>query len=119
MNGAKGDHPYTDIVIHHLEVFGEGIDDLVLELDALGGFKSEFARDWLWMLSDSLEAAKNAGDANLVRGTRDHVERSVDHEIHRLHREQGRTLDHETHRLHRGEDSSTEESIPEESSPEE
>jgi hypothetical protein len=44
MNDAKGDHPYTDIVIHHLQVFGEGIDDLVLELDALGGFSSEMAR---------------------------------------------------------------------------
>jgi hypothetical protein len=109
MNGAKGDHPYTDIVGHHLEVFGEGIDDLVRELDALGGFESEIARDWLWIQADNLQEAKDAQDARRLRSFRDGVEQYLDLEIHRIHRAQGRHLDHETHRLHRGQASNPEE----------
>jgi len=37
-NGKPGDHPYTDIVIHNWEVFGEEIDGLVRELHHMPGF---------------------------------------------------------------------------------
>lgn len=37
-NGKPGDHPYTDIVIHNWEVFGEEIDGLVCELHRMPGF---------------------------------------------------------------------------------
>jgi hypothetical protein len=107
MNGKEGDNPYTDIIHYQHEVFGEGIDGLVRELDALGGFKSEIARDWLWMQADLLQRAVDAQDTDLMRGIRDHVESDLDWEIHRLHREQGRHLDHESHRLHRGEGSNS------------
>lgn len=31
-NGKPGDHPLTDITVHHLEVFGEACDDLIREI---------------------------------------------------------------------------------------
>ena len=108
MNGKEGDHPYTDIVRHHHEVFGKGIDALVRELDGIGGFGSEIARDWLWIQADNLQEAKDAQDAKRARSVRDWVERYLDHEIHRLHRTQGRHLDHETHRLDRPPEPGTE-----------
>ena len=37
-NGKPGDHPYTDIVLHKFEVFGEKIDGLVRELHQVPGF---------------------------------------------------------------------------------
>jgi hypothetical protein len=99
VNGKEGDHPYTDIVGHHIEVFGKGIDALVRELDAIGGFESEIARDWLWIQADNLQEAKDTHDTKRARSIRDWVERYLDHEIHRLHRTQGRYLDHEIHRV--------------------
>ena len=32
-NGKPGDHPYTDIVVHGLDVFGKEIDSTVRRLD--------------------------------------------------------------------------------------
>jgi hypothetical protein len=37
MNGNKGDHPLTDIVIHNLRVFSETADNLIKEIYDLGG----------------------------------------------------------------------------------
>jgi len=42
-NGTAGDHPITDIVIHGLAVFSPEVDALIAEIDALGGWESEFA----------------------------------------------------------------------------
>jgi hypothetical protein len=67
-------------------VFGKGIDALVRELDAIGGFKSEIARDWLWIQADNLQEAKDAHDTKMARSIRDSVERYLDDEIRRLHR---------------------------------
>lgn len=43
-NGKPGDHPYTDIVVHGLDVFGEEIDSTVRRLD---GSLDEGGRDRL------------------------------------------------------------------------
>jgi hypothetical protein len=43
-NGNPGDHPYTDIVIHGMEVFGDEIDDLVREIDRLAGSEAVLER---------------------------------------------------------------------------
>jgi hypothetical protein len=36
-NGKPGDHPVTDITIHHLEVFGQVCDDLIRDICLRGG----------------------------------------------------------------------------------
>ncbi|MEO0494388.1 MAG: hypothetical protein AAF081_13350 [Actinomycetota bacterium] len=36
-NGKQGDHPVTDVLAHRLEAFGSPIDDLIVEIDRLGG----------------------------------------------------------------------------------
>jgi hypothetical protein len=36
-NGKPGDHPLTDITVHHLEVFGPACDDLIREICRRGG----------------------------------------------------------------------------------
>jgi hypothetical protein len=35
-NGKCGDHPYTDIVAHGTDIYGDGLDELVREIDKLG-----------------------------------------------------------------------------------
>lgn len=35
MNGKPGDHPLTDIFVHNKKVFGDGIDELIVELSKL------------------------------------------------------------------------------------
>jgi hypothetical protein len=39
MNGNKGDHPLTDILVHNLRVFSEVADSLIKEICDLGGEK--------------------------------------------------------------------------------
>jgi hypothetical protein len=34
-NGKHGDHPLTDILIHHAEVYGPDVDDLIRKIAAL------------------------------------------------------------------------------------
>jgi hypothetical protein len=36
-NGKPGDHPITDILVHHRRVYSERADALVREIAALGG----------------------------------------------------------------------------------
>ncbi|MDJ0976665.1 MAG: hypothetical protein QNJ98_19570 [Planctomycetota bacterium] len=36
-NGKPGDHPYTDVVLHGIDVFGPPIDDLLRRAAATGG----------------------------------------------------------------------------------
>jgi len=36
-NGRPGDHPLTDILVHGFTVFGPELDDLIREIDELGG----------------------------------------------------------------------------------
>jgi hypothetical protein len=35
MNGNKGDHPLTDILIHNIEVYGKEADDLIRKISSL------------------------------------------------------------------------------------
>jgi hypothetical protein len=35
-NGKPGDHPLTDVLVHHLPVYNEQVDRLIVELDAFG-----------------------------------------------------------------------------------
>ncbi|MFG3684850.1 hypothetical protein [Micromonospora sp. NPDC047740] len=36
-NGKPGDHPATDITVHHIEVFGTACDELIREICERGG----------------------------------------------------------------------------------
>ena len=50
MNGKHGDHPITDIIVHHLAVYGEPLDTELRELGQLMSYKS--LCDWFephWM----------------------------------------------------------------------
>jgi hypothetical protein len=35
VNGIQGDHPLTDILIHHIEVYGEETDNLIRKISEL------------------------------------------------------------------------------------
>ena len=39
MNGNRGDHPLTDILVHNLKVFSAAADSLIKEICSLGGEK--------------------------------------------------------------------------------
>ena len=47
-NGKSGDHPVTDIVIHHRPIFSPTIDGLVVELDGLGLWTGAIAWEWMY-----------------------------------------------------------------------
>ena len=36
-NGKVGDHPFTDVVVHGLDVYSPSADALIREIDQLGG----------------------------------------------------------------------------------
>ncbi|MEM6820912.1 MAG: hypothetical protein AAF558_03060 [Verrucomicrobiota bacterium] len=38
-NGKPGDHPYSDIFIHHSKIFGDEIDSLIRELNETPHFE--------------------------------------------------------------------------------
>jgi hypothetical protein len=40
-NGKPGDHAYTDVVIHHMTVFGSLIDGLIQSIAESGGADEE------------------------------------------------------------------------------
>jgi hypothetical protein len=44
MNGKHGDHPLTDILLHHLEVYGTETDSLIREIADL--CSREELQDW-------------------------------------------------------------------------
>lgn len=44
-NGKPGDHPYTDVFVHGLTVFGPPIDDLIRQLGETGGCPEDLG--WL------------------------------------------------------------------------
>ncbi len=54
MNGKPGDHPYTDVVVHQLDVYGPYFDALIREVDALGGFDSRLAKAFCAIRPDAL-----------------------------------------------------------------
>jgi hypothetical protein len=67
-NGKPGDHPLTDIVVHQHEVFGNRIDPLIRELDALGLWASPIATEWLYeRFWDLREAQQRGGRAEIDR----------------------------------------------------
>jgi hypothetical protein len=39
-NGRPGDHPLSDVLIHHHRVFGDEIDDLIHEIAQLATWKA-------------------------------------------------------------------------------
>ena len=62
MNGKRGDHPVTDIVIHGLSVFTPEIDAKVRELNELGSFRNTIAGYWLLEASGLVNMAREAGN---------------------------------------------------------
>ena len=51
-NGKPLDHPVTDVVIHGMPVFSPRVDELIREIDTLGG------RAELWALTDAMMEAE-------------------------------------------------------------
>jgi hypothetical protein len=49
-NGKPGDHPLTDILVHHMDVFGSPCDDHIREIVRLGGQTELQARFDLYQL---------------------------------------------------------------------
>ncbi len=48
-NGKQGDHPYTDMVIHHLDVYSRKATELVRQIAQLGDEKTRRELgDMLW-----------------------------------------------------------------------
>lgn len=56
-NGKIGDHPITDIVVHHRTVFSPAVDALIAEIVRLGG-RQELERrfEWFAPAPESFEA---------------------------------------------------------------
>jgi len=42
-NGKSGDHPLTDILVYHRQVFSPSVDELIAELDGVGVWDGELA----------------------------------------------------------------------------
>jgi hypothetical protein len=61
-NGKPGDHPHSDIVIHGMPTFTPEIDALVRDVEALGGFRSVLATDWLAERQAALWRANKEND---------------------------------------------------------
>ena len=61
-NGKPGDHPYTDIVTHGANRFGEPLDSLVRELARTGGCPAELA-DQLFEAEDAVRQIKRVEQA--------------------------------------------------------
>jgi hypothetical protein len=40
-NGKPGDHPLTDILVYHRQVFSSSVDELIAELDGVGVWDGE------------------------------------------------------------------------------
>jgi hypothetical protein len=40
-NGKPGDHPLTDILVYHRQVFSPSVDELIAELDGVGVWDGE------------------------------------------------------------------------------
>jgi hypothetical protein len=77
-NGKPGDHPLTDILIHRIPVFAPDIDDMIREIDQLGGRREILDRiDWFSPLPTDFE---------------DQIRTSVV-QLRQLRREQGWELD--------------------------
>jgi hypothetical protein len=65
-NGTRGDHPITDVVAHHLDVFSPEVDRLILEIDELGGWNfpgpQDDRADDLLSAENNLRNFRAAGD---------------------------------------------------------
>lgn len=84
MNGKEGDHPLTDILLYDRDIFGREIDNLVRDLDVLGGWKSGIPRDWLWIQAGEYQRAKRSGDEERINGIRDGMTWNLQEEVGRL-----------------------------------
>lgn len=77
-NGKPGDHPLTDILLHRLPVFSPETDDMIREIDKLGGRREILDQiDWFAALPPNFE---------------DQIKTSVV-QLRQLRREQGWELD--------------------------
>jgi hypothetical protein len=45
MNGVKGDHPLSDILLHKIEVYGKEVDDLIRKIASMSS-KQELQEWW-------------------------------------------------------------------------
>jgi len=57
-NGRPGDHPLTDVLIHHHRVFGEEIDDLIHQIADLATWKAFEGLDDLMFDAQTTGAAR-------------------------------------------------------------
>jgi hypothetical protein len=60
MNGKRGDHPLTDILVHKLEIYGPEADELIREISELSSRRELY--EW-WD-----EEISGTGDRELVLG---------------------------------------------------
>lgn len=60
-NGRPGDHPITDIVIHHIETYSKRADDFIRDLDIV------LSKKFLW---DFLYYFDREGDVIKVMGSK-------------------------------------------------
>lgn len=87
-NGKPGDHPLTDIVVHGIVIFGDGIDALIGELDRRGLWASPIASEWLYDRYWSFREAQQRGGEADVQRVLDHLESRLLEERQRLSDEQ-------------------------------
>jgi hypothetical protein len=71
-NGAKNDHPLTDITVHGANLYGEGLDDLIRETDRLmtdvPSVQNMFLHDQLArLIGDNNPQHGKAGDRQAFR----------------------------------------------------
>ena len=68
-NGKPRDHPVTDVVVYGMPVFSPEVDELIREIDTLGG------RAELWALTDAMmEAERQLGGLRVqLRKIRDRL----------------------------------------------
>ncbi|HWC15686.1 MAG TPA: hypothetical protein VG498_01670 [Terriglobales bacterium] len=59
MNGKKGDHPLTDILLHNLPTYSDRADSLVKEIVQLGG-RRELERTFDLMVPPPIDAFEAA-----------------------------------------------------------
>lgn len=71
MNGKKGDHPLTDILVHNLRVFSETADNLIREICDLGG------RNELEKQMDIFNPPKIAQMEKILRNLRDKLKKEA------------------------------------------
>jgi hypothetical protein len=60
-NGKPGDHPLTDVLVHHLPVFNEEVDRLIVELDGVNGWDGELVSFLMLSVHDDIVRLRQEG----------------------------------------------------------